>query len=539
MNLKKSRRPPPMTCRHTISSSIREPPSFLHQFNQNSSNYWSSDEVRKHCAFYNIVSTHVVLLANVIVQGKSVGVHPFALQIRNLESPSFLPNVDVKYLGPAVGGKVNNSYMVGFNNYRAPGLSMLAGFMSFGPNREMTTSADKFITRLHAVYALELSAQASKMAKNYLKALNVTITYTNMRTQFKTLDNSKAERKILDYQNNKDRILTRLARGIAIANAATELKNFTRRFMERSQSYNQEKIDETLYLIVGLLDLLTTEGLEDVEVLRESTGGFGYLSVSGIPQVMEALITTRQLVHPFRHFITRFAHRILVESFTEKKKRSEFFAANFANIFQDAEYLDVKIPNPDDYEHLPNVWRLLVKRNLWKREQVLQRVKPTAPSDVENFFYGNIQNYELVTELVRNFIEFYVYSWMNRKVIFTDQQTTNQRFMKNICVIYGLNLLKRDSTFLLTLPSSVDQSLTSINAALDDKINYLRPLCEDVVDAFAFSPNTINTVVDRDPDTHYQNVFDSFTKHNHRNDKEVIDELKKLPLSEMSIRPKM
>ena len=57
---------------------------------------------------------------------------------------------------------------------------------------------------------------------------------------------------------------------------------------------------------------------------------------------------------------------------------------------------------------------------------------------------------------------------------------------------------------MLTIPKSVDESLTIINGILDQKINYLRPISEAVVEAFAFSPTTINSVISRNPDTHYQ-----------------------------------
>lgn len=54
------------------------------------------------------LSTHVILYAALLIDGKNYGIHPFMVQIRSLEDHTPLPGVTVGDIGPKFYfGKLN------------------------------------------------------------------------------------------------------------------------------------------------------------------------------------------------------------------------------------------------------------------------------------------------------------------------------------------------------------------------------------------------------------------------------------------------
>lgn len=92
-----------------------------------------------------------------------------------------------------------------------------------------------------------------------------------MRRQFKTLANSKEERRIITYQAVAARIIDGFAQFEALANLKAKIMSDPNRFSQ----------------LDGLLHSAHHIILEQLIYLRECCGGFGFMQVSGHPGCIE------------------------------------------------------------------------------------------------------------------------------------------------------------------------------------------------------------------------------------------------------------
>jgi len=76
-----------------------------------------------------IISTHALVFAQLIIKGKSFGVHAFIVQIRDSNMKP-MPGVEVGDIGPKIGfHSKDNGYLI-LNNVAIPRRNMLRRFVS-------------------------------------------------------------------------------------------------------------------------------------------------------------------------------------------------------------------------------------------------------------------------------------------------------------------------------------------------------------------------------------------------------------------------
>lgn len=68
---------------------------------------------------------HCITVAQLYINGKNYGIHPFIVQIRDLETHKPLPGIKVGEIGPKMGFATANNGFLGFQNFRIPRKNML------------------------------------------------------------------------------------------------------------------------------------------------------------------------------------------------------------------------------------------------------------------------------------------------------------------------------------------------------------------------------------------------------------------------------
>jgi hypothetical protein len=125
--------------------------------------------------------------------------------------------------------------------------------------------------RIHSISLKQGFNEFGFSLKDLQKSLWVTINYTKMRRQFKTIDASKEERRIISYQAVATRIINGFAQFVALADLHSRVIEMTRSHV----------------ILSDLLESSHHNILEDLVHLRECCGGFGYMQVSGHPGCIE------------------------------------------------------------------------------------------------------------------------------------------------------------------------------------------------------------------------------------------------------------
>ena len=78
-------------------------------------------------------ANHAVVMAQLLIGGKSYGPHPFVVQIRDMKTHEPLENIHVGDIGPKFGYNTMDNGFLLLNNVKVPHVHMLAKFSSVDP----------------------------------------------------------------------------------------------------------------------------------------------------------------------------------------------------------------------------------------------------------------------------------------------------------------------------------------------------------------------------------------------------------------------
>ena len=145
-----------------------------------------------------LFSTHAIVYANLITEGKSHGVLPFLVRLRSDET--FMPERGVKLgdMGPKMGMPSKNNSYAQFDQVRIPRENMCAKFVSVDRNGTFRQKGD--MRSLYATMTQIRMEIAIGSGLDLLKGCLIGLRYSVVRRQFRNTDGSKLETKLLDYQ---------------------------------------------------------------------------------------------------------------------------------------------------------------------------------------------------------------------------------------------------------------------------------------------------------------------------------------------------
>ena len=245
-------------------------------------------------------ANHAVVVAQLIINGKSYGPHPFVVQIRDLKTHETLPNIHVGDIGPKFGYNTMDNGFLLFNHVTVPHANMLSRFSGIDPetSKYIRPSNPALIygtlTYIRSMIVLQSGSVLSR-------GVTIATRYCAVRRQFQDRDaaeGDKEENQVLNYTMVQYRILPLLAASYAL--------HFTGRAMVELYKANQKQIAQNrandvkrapgpeelnpgsdlladLHAIsCSLKAFASTTAAEGLEVCRRACGGHGYSAFSGI-----------------------------------------------------------------------------------------------------------------------------------------------------------------------------------------------------------------------------------------------------------------
>jgi acyl-CoA oxidase len=246
-------------------------------------------------------ANYAVVMAQLMIDGKSYGPHPFVVHIRDLKTHEPLENVHVGDIGPKFGYNTMDNGFLLLNHVKVPHINMLAKFSSVDPKTNKyvkPASASLVYGTLTWVRSTIVLQSGGVLARGVIIATR----YAAVRRQFQDRDAKEdtGENQVLNYTMVQVRLLPLLA--------ATFALHFTGRGMMDLYQDNQKKMvgdagkvastgrgpsPEELFpstdlladlhaTSCGLKALASTTAAEGLEVCRRACGGHGYSSFSGI-----------------------------------------------------------------------------------------------------------------------------------------------------------------------------------------------------------------------------------------------------------------
>lgn len=246
-------------------------------------------------------ANHAVVMAQLIINGKPYGPHPFVCQIRDLKTHEPLEGVYVGDIGPKFGyNTMDNGYLL-LNQVKIPHVNMLARFSRVDPNtgKYVRPASPSLVYGTLTWVRSNIVLQSGSVLA---RGVTIATRYAAVRRQFQDRDapaDAEGENQVLNYTMVQYRLLPLLAATFALhftGKAMMALYEANQKNMKSKASTDDakrgagpEQIQSGSDLLAdlhatscGLKALGSTTAVDGLEVCRRACGGHGYSSFSGI-----------------------------------------------------------------------------------------------------------------------------------------------------------------------------------------------------------------------------------------------------------------
>ncbi|KAK4728480.1 hypothetical protein R3W88_021468 [Solanum pinnatisectum] len=232
------------------------------------------------------ISTHAIVYARLITDGKDHGINGFIVQLRSLEGHKPLPGITVGDIGTKFGNGAYNTMDNGFlrfDHVRIPRDQMLMRVAQVTKDGKYVQSdVPRQLLYVSMVYVhQELVTYASGALS---RAVCIATRYSAVRRQFGS-QNGGQEIQVIDYKTQQSRLFPLLASAYAFRFVGEWLKWFYTDVTQRLQANDFSTLPELHATTAGIKSLTTTATADGIEECRKLCGGHGYLCSSGLPEL--------------------------------------------------------------------------------------------------------------------------------------------------------------------------------------------------------------------------------------------------------------
>jgi acyl-CoA oxidase len=226
-------------------------------------------------------SNYCVVMAQLIIKGKDLGLHSFIVQLRSLQDHLPLPGVTVGDIGPKFGYLGNDNGFLILKDVRIPRENMLMRYAKV--DRQGNYSTPPHSKLGYATMVLMRTSIVAESAVQLAKACTIAVRYSAVRRQFFSESDPKPtqETKILDYQTQQHKLFPLVAQSFMIHFTSIQMQKLYDKNIELVSKGNLSLMAEVHATSSCLKALFTTLSCEGMETARKSLGGHGYSRFCG------------------------------------------------------------------------------------------------------------------------------------------------------------------------------------------------------------------------------------------------------------------
>ncbi|KAK4557799.1 hypothetical protein RGQ29_007531 [Quercus rubra] len=237
------------------------------------------------------VSTHAVVYARLIIDGKDYGVNGFIVQLRSLDDHLPLPGITVGDIGMKFGNGAYNTMDNGvlqFDHVRIPRDQMLMRVSQVTREGKFVQSnVPRQLVYGTMVYVRQTIVSDASCALS--RAVCIATRYSAVRRQFGS-NNDGVETQVIDYKTQQNRLFPLLASAYAFRFVGEWLKWLYTDVTQRLQANDFSTLPEAHACTAGLKSLTTSATADAIEECRKLCGGHGYLCSSGLPELFAVYV---------------------------------------------------------------------------------------------------------------------------------------------------------------------------------------------------------------------------------------------------------
>ncbi|KAF2123520.1 acyl-CoA oxidase [Dothidotthia symphoricarpi CBS 119687] len=234
-------------------------------------------------------TTHGVVMAKLLVDGKDLGPHLFVMQLRCVEDGRPMPGIKMGDIGLKMGYNEADNGFASFNYVRIPRTQMLMAHSQLSSSGVYTKTPLRQKLS-YSVMLLVRSKMAGVFTAQLAQAVTIATRYSVVREQgLGPQDAFANEASIMRYKSQHFRLLSLIAKSYAMHFASLACEDEYHMLREMQAHDDHDALPPVHALTAGMKAYVTGEAADGGEEARKLCGGHGYMNISGLPDILGAL----------------------------------------------------------------------------------------------------------------------------------------------------------------------------------------------------------------------------------------------------------
>lgn len=225
--------------------------------------------------------THCILMARLIIKGKDYGIHPFIIQLRDLNNHKTLPGVSLTHIGQKIGYQGMDNGSLHLTNVRIPRNQLLMRFCEVSRDGTYKTTGSRKL--LYSTLTFTRKQIIMSAGAHLSRSVVVAIRYAAVRRQFaQTTEAGSTEQQILSYSTAQRTLMPTLGMAIAFIHAGRWTDEIYQAFKLEAERGDFTRLEELHLITCSLKAFMTGAVADGIEKCRRACGGHGYMLASGV-----------------------------------------------------------------------------------------------------------------------------------------------------------------------------------------------------------------------------------------------------------------
>ncbi|PZC74072.1 hypothetical protein B5X24_HaOG208389 [Helicoverpa armigera] len=479
-------------------------------------------------------ANYCVVMAHLYSQGKSCGIQPFIIQLRDEETHMPLPGIKLGEIGAKLGFNTVNNGFLGFENHRIPRNRMLMknaqvlkdGTFRKSPNSKLTYGTMVYVrvvivngmanqlaravtiaVRYSAVRRQsELKPEKSSnskltygtmvyvrvvivnaMANQLARAVTIAVRYSAVRRQSE-LKPDAGEPQILDFVTQQHKLFIAIASSHAFSLTAKWLTRMYYKVTADLEKGNMDELPE-LHAIACCLKAVTSWDTSAMtERCRTSCGGHGYMLSSNLPQIY-GLVTAAVTYEGENTVLMLQTARSLVKAWEQ--------AAAGKPLSPTMSYLSEKIDKKQKWDNsVDGIIKGFRRVATGKVASAVASMKKYIKRGLDPEDAWNMSSVQLVAASEAHCRAF-ILSTYKAEVDRTTGSLSEplRRLLNELVQLYAIYWTLEKLGDLLLYTSISENDIRELQSTYEDLLGRIRPNAVGLVDAFDFSDQILNSTL--------------------------------------------
>ncbi|KAJ2827582.1 hypothetical protein FBU31_003130, partial [Coemansia sp. 'formosensis'] len=228
-----------------------------------------------------VTATHAMVMAQLIVGGRSHGPCPVVVPIRSTLDHQALAGVTVGDLGPKFGFNTMDNGFLLLNRVRVPRINLLQRYIMVSRDGTVSRPANVDPKVAYGTMVYVRTQIVRNMSQVLAKATTIAVRYTSLRRQFKSSAEA-LESPVLDYSMVQYRLMPLVAQNYAMLAVSQAFVAHYQECMAELNAGNFAPLKELHATACGLKRWTSDRAVAGIDTCRHVCGGHGFSQFSGL-----------------------------------------------------------------------------------------------------------------------------------------------------------------------------------------------------------------------------------------------------------------